>query len=186
MLHKISFGNSFIKLFKLASNLPWCTVAYAEIFHGGIFIQWHMVVICIWCALFLTSQLDVIFMFSNNVLAKLVYSICIIFDKHSPYFMCDWTDYKLSALQARISKENTTNATTQQFITEKISGCALKQGSKHTHHCVKAIFNCKMRLRWCLFEYEQSSIETVRLDWLAHTQVARSNLSKLHKNWKCA
>jgi len=27
------------------------------------FIQWHMVVICIWCALFVTSQSDVIFMF---------------------------------------------------------------------------------------------------------------------------
>jgi len=27
------------------------------------FIQWLMVVICIWCALFVTSQFDVIFMF---------------------------------------------------------------------------------------------------------------------------
>jgi len=40
-------------------------VAYAENFHGGWFIQWHMVVICIWCALFVTSQFDVIFMFPN-------------------------------------------------------------------------------------------------------------------------
>jgi len=38
-------------------------VAYAENFHGGGFIQWHMVVICIWYALFVTSQFDVIFMF---------------------------------------------------------------------------------------------------------------------------
>jgi len=38
-------------------------VAYAENFHVGFFIQWHTVVICIWCALFLTSQFDVIFMF---------------------------------------------------------------------------------------------------------------------------
>jgi len=28
----------------------------------------HMVVICIWCALFVTSQFDVIFMFSSEVL----------------------------------------------------------------------------------------------------------------------
>jgi len=38
--------------------------------------------------------------------------------------------HKLSALQVRISEENTLNATTQQFVTAKISGCALKQGSK--------------------------------------------------------
>jgi len=40
-------------------------VAYAENFHGG-FIQWHMVVICICCALLGTSQFDVIFMFPNK------------------------------------------------------------------------------------------------------------------------
>jgi len=34
----------------------------------------------------------------------------------------------------------------------------------------------------CLIEYEQSSLEGVRLDWLAHTPGARSNLAKLHKN----
>jgi len=33
----------------------------------GSFIQWHMVVIRIWCALFVTSQFDVIFMFSSEV-----------------------------------------------------------------------------------------------------------------------
>jgi len=31
------------------------TVAYAEKFHGGCFIQWHRVVISIWCALFMMS-----------------------------------------------------------------------------------------------------------------------------------
>jgi len=44
----------------------WGAVAYAENFHEGSFIQWHMVVICIWCALFVTSQYDVIFMFINQ------------------------------------------------------------------------------------------------------------------------
>jgi len=43
-------------------------------------------------------------------------------------FYC--TEYKLSVLQVRISEGNTLNAATQQFITAKISGCALKQGSK--------------------------------------------------------
>jgi len=37
----------------LATQLVY-TVACAENFHGG-FIQWHMVVICLWCAVFVTS-----------------------------------------------------------------------------------------------------------------------------------
>jgi len=41
-------------------------VAYAENFHGGGLVQGHMVVICIWCALFVTSQFDVISMFPNQ------------------------------------------------------------------------------------------------------------------------
>jgi len=43
-------------------TLQWRT---QKIFMGG-FIQWHVVVICIWCALFVTSQIDVIFMFPNQ------------------------------------------------------------------------------------------------------------------------
>ena len=40
-------------------------VAYAENFHGGVLVKGHMVVICIWCALFVTSQFDVMSMFPN-------------------------------------------------------------------------------------------------------------------------
>jgi len=46
--------------------------------------------------------------------------------------MCHCTAYQLLALQLRILEENKLNAATQQFITAKISGCVLKQGSK-TH-----------------------------------------------------
>jgi len=35
-------------------------------FSWGVSIQWHMVVICIWGALFVTSQFDVLFMFPNQ------------------------------------------------------------------------------------------------------------------------
>jgi len=38
----------------------------AETFHGGGFIQWLRVVICVWCALFVTSQNDVIVLFPNQ------------------------------------------------------------------------------------------------------------------------
>jgi len=83
-----------------------------------------------WCALYVASQFDVIFMFPNNILDKFVDTICIFFCTRSLYFMCHCTEYKLSALQARIWEETTINATTREFITAKISGCALKQGSK--------------------------------------------------------
>ena len=49
--------------------------------------------------------------------------------------MRHWTEYKLSVLQIRMSEENTLNATTQ-FITAKVSGCALKQVSK-THSSLR-------------------------------------------------
>jgi len=35
-------------------------------FSWGVFIQWHMVVTCIGCALFVTSQFDVIVMFPKQ------------------------------------------------------------------------------------------------------------------------
>ena len=66
---------------------------------------------------------------------------------HSHYFMCHCSEYKLLALQIRLSEENTPNATIQQFVTAKISGCALKQGVQHIHQFVRAIYNGKMRLR---------------------------------------
>jgi len=51
-----------------------------------------MVAICIWCALFVTSQFDVIFIFQTNILAKFVDIIGIFFFTHSPYFMCLCTE----------------------------------------------------------------------------------------------
>jgi len=48
--------------------------------------------------------------------------------------MCHYTEYK--ALHVRITEEDKLNATTQVFITAKISGCLLKQGSK-THSSLR-------------------------------------------------
>jgi len=61
--------------------------------------------------------------------------------------MCHCTEYKLLTLQVRLSEENKLNATTQQFITIKISGCVLKQGNKTHSSMRQAIYNCKIRLR---------------------------------------
>jgi len=89
-----------------------------------------MVVINIWCAVFMTSQLTSRSCFQTNVWAKFFDIIRIFFYIHSLYFGCHCTEYKLSAPQVRISVENNLNAATQQFITAKISGCALNQGIK--------------------------------------------------------
>ena len=96
----------------------------------GLF-QRHMVVSCIWCELFVTSQFNVIPCFQTKVLAKFVYIIWYAyFFTSTPLILCRCTEYKLSAVQVRLSEKNKLNATTQQFITAKISGCALKQGSE--------------------------------------------------------
>jgi len=50
--------------------------------------------------------------------------------------MCRCTEYKLLALKVRLSEKNKLNATTQQFITAKISGCELKQGNE-THSSLR-------------------------------------------------
>jgi len=84
------------------------------------FNQWYMVVICIWCALFVTSCSC----FETNVLEKFV--DMHILQHALPLF------YKLPTLQVGISEENKLNATTKQFVSAKISGFALKQRSK-TH-----------------------------------------------------
>jgi len=111
--------------------------------------------------------------FQTNVSAKFVDILCIFFYMYSPWFMCHCSEYKLSALQVKISEENKLNATTQQFITAEIPGCALKQWSKHTHRCVRAIYNSKMRLRLSLVEYEQGSTKSVTLDTMTHTAVCK-------------
>ena len=111
-------------------------MAYAENFHGGGLVQGHMVVICFWCALFVTSQFDVISCFQTNVLVKFVDIVYIFFYIHSPYYICRCTECELSALQVRLSGKNKLNVTTQQFITAKITGCALKQGNE-THSSLR-------------------------------------------------
>jgi len=108
-----------------------------KIFMGGSFsgIWWRFLfgVRCLW-----RHNLTSYSCFQTNVLGRFVDIICIFLYTHSPYFMYHCTENKLSMLQARISEETTIIATTQQFITAKISGCPLKQGSK-THSWLRQI-----------------------------------------------
>jgi len=91
------------------------SMAHAENFHRGVFHSvaygGHLHLVCAFC--------DVTIWRNRHIL---LHALLL--------FMCHCTEYKLSALQVRISQENKLNAATQQFITAKISGCVLKQGSK--------------------------------------------------------
>ena len=102
---------------------------------GGVLSVAYGGHLCLWCVL-----CDVTiwrhFHVSKPTFRRSLLTIGIFFYTHSPYFMCYCTEYKLSALQVRISHENKLNATTHQFITAKISGCALKQGSE-THSAMR-------------------------------------------------
>jgi len=68
-------------------------------FWWGAFIQWLMVVICLWCAVFVTSQSDVIFMFPNQRFGEVCWHNMHILLHALPLFLCHCTEYKLSALQ---------------------------------------------------------------------------------------
>jgi len=107
-------------------------VAYAENFHGGGWFRviWRSFVFgvrCLW-----RHKLTSFPCFQTNVLAKFVDIKCIFLHIHSLYFICHCTEYKLSALQVRLSEKNKLKAKTLQFISAKTSDCALKQGSE-TH-----------------------------------------------------
>ena len=130
-------------------------------FSWGGFIQRRRVVICIWCALFVTSQNDVIVLFPNQRFGEVCWHNMHIFLYIHSYFMCQCTEYKLLELRtpnATIRTPNATlrtpNATIQQFVTAKISGGALKQGSK-AHSSIRqsnlqrkneaALMSCRIR-----------------------------------------
>jgi len=107
-------------------------------------------------------------MFWRSLLTQYVYS-----STGTPFILCHCAKYKVSALQARISEEKKLNATTQKFITAKISRCTLKKGSKT--HSSQRQSNLQLQNQAALYyvEFEQSSIESVRLDWLAHTPICK-------------
>jgi len=57
------FKSSLSSFVTIIGFTQWHT---QKIFMAEVLIQWHMVVICIYCVLFVTSQFDVIFMFPNQ------------------------------------------------------------------------------------------------------------------------
>jgi len=77
------------------------------------------------------------------------------------------TEYKLSALQVRLSEKNKLNATTQQFVIAKISGCVLKQGSE-THSSPLRQINLKLQNQAALRSRQIRAVE----DWRCATGLA--------------
>ena len=106
-----------------------CQWRTKKLFIGGGFIQRLRVVICIWCALFVTSQNDVIVLFPNQRFGEVCWhNMHIFLYIHSSYFMCQCTEHKLLELQVRLSEENTY---TQRYDTA-VRNC------KTIRRCVKA------------------------------------------------
>jgi len=100
--------------------------------------------------------------FQTHVLAKFVDIKCIFLYIYSLSLYIIAMTYKISALQVTLSEKNKFKATTQQFISAKISDCALKQGSE-THSS-----QLKSNLR-------------------LHNQVAlRSRQIRAVQDWRCA
>jgi len=64
------------------------TVAYAENFHGGVLVQGHMVVICIWRALLVMSQFDVMSMFPNQRFGEVCRHNNAYFSTRIPHISC--------------------------------------------------------------------------------------------------
>jgi len=52
-----------LQCFGSSVSQQWCA---QKILMGRVFIQWHMAVISIWRAPFVTSQFDVVFIFTNQ------------------------------------------------------------------------------------------------------------------------
>jgi len=144
------FYHGFLSSWQHACVLQWRTQKISMgVSFSGIWWSFAFGVRCLW-----RHNLTSCSCFQTNVLAKFVDVIPIFFCTHCPYFMCHCTEYKLIALQVRISEENKLNATTQQFIIAIISGCVSKQGSK-THSSLRqsnlqrqkdaALMSCRIR-----------------------------------------
>jgi len=169
----------------LCSRVVWlCPVAYAENFHGGIHsvaYGGHLYLVCAVCDVTIRRHIQV----SKPTFWRSLLTQYACSSTRTSLILC--AKYKLSALQVRISEENALNATTQQFITAKISGCALKQGSKTRSSLRQS--NLQLQNEAALILSNTSSgLEHKVWGWSGWRTppFARLNFAKLHKNWECA
>jgi len=184
LLNRCSHRSRGPQFYWLYSPDQWRT---QKILMGGFWfsvIWWSFVfgVRCLW-----RHNLTSFPCFQTNVLAKFVDVMMHIFLHPLPLFLRHCTEYKPSAVQVRLSEENKLNATTQQFITAKISGYALKQGEWKTliptsEQFTTAKWGCaKISSNTSSWALKVCGWTGWRRPWFA-----RSNFNKLHKNWECA
>ena len=101
-----------------------------KILMGRGIIQWHMVSFvfgarCLW-----RHNLTSFSCFQTNVLAAFLDIICTIFCTQSLYFCVIALNMNYQPSRLGYWRKKKLNATTQQFITAKISDCEWKQGRK--------------------------------------------------------
>jgi len=128
-------------------TLDLFSVVYAESFHGEDFIQWHW-----WSFVFGTRylwrhNLKSHSCFQTNVLWSLLtwhaYS-----PTHTPLNLCAIAlniNYQRSRLGFRLKINSTLRHSSS--LLQKYQAARYCRGVKHTHHLIRAIYNCKMRLR---------------------------------------
>jgi len=90
--------------------LVWCSQRRTQKFKLGVSFSglWWQILY----ALSVTSQFDVIIIFPNQRFSKVYWcNMHALLRRAFSYFMCHWTEYKLSALVIRISEENKLNST---------------------------------------------------------------------------
>ena len=137
----------------VATRHQFSTVAYPEDFHGGfhaVAYGSHLYLVYAVCDVTFWRHIHG----SKQHFGEVCWHNMHILLHPLSLFLCHCTEYKLSALQVRVSEENKINTTTQQLITAKISGCAWKPGSK-THSSLRqsnsqlqneaALMSCRIR-----------------------------------------
>ena len=98
VMNSVSSNKLFLPILKISgfdfspifSFVFWTfvSVVYAENFHEGVLVQDHMVVICIWCTLFVTSQFDVMSMFPNQRFGEVCWHNNAYFSTRIPLISC--------------------------------------------------------------------------------------------------
>ena len=68
--------------------LHWNQWRTQKIFMGVVLVQGHMVVICVWCWLFVTSQFDIICMFPNQRFGDVSWHNYTYFSTSTPLISC--------------------------------------------------------------------------------------------------
>ena len=153
---------------------------------GGVLVQGHMVVTCIWCALFMTSQFDAISMFPNQRFGEVCWHNMHIFLHPLPYFMCHCIEYKLSALEVRLSEKKTQRYDTVVHNCKNIR-LRVETGEWNTliptsEQFTTAKWDCaKVSSNTSSWALKVCGWTGWRTPWFA-----RLNFTKLHENWECA